>query len=137
MKPLETLIEGTWGALGVTLGKAAARAVPQQLGLPTAGPVGIAVTAATALGLSMVAERVSRKYAPFIVAGALAAPMEQIIRDRNIPILSPALSGYSLAGYSLGTYDPANPDPELLRGGGGGGLAAYARAPGDPFATLN
>lgn len=91
-------MEGAQNALAVTVGKAAAKAIPQQLAgvvpLPTTGAAAIATQAAVALAVGMAAEKfVGRKWAPFIMAGALTAPIEQAIRAANVPVLSSALSG--------------------------------------------
>ncbi len=96
---VKTLIDGVQNAGAAVLGKAAARAIPQQFGFQTTGPMGIAVQAGVAIVVGMVADRVARKQAPFIVAGALMAPIESAIRDFNIPILSEALGAYPLAAY--------------------------------------
>lgn len=101
--PIGALMAGVQDALAVTAGKAAVRLVPAQLarfGLPSTGPAGIAVQLVTALAMGAVAERtVGKRFAPFVVAGAIQAPLEQVIRDLNIPILSPALAAYP--GYPL------------------------------------
>lgn len=114
-------MDGARGAVGVTLGKAAARAIPQQLGLPTTGPIGIATMLGVALAVGMVGDKVSRRDAPFLIAGALSATIEPMIRDLGIPILSPALAG--IAAY------PALPSGQINVEGSGtnAGLASYVQ----------
>ena len=119
---VKTLTDGAQGALAAIVGKAAARAIPAQVGLPTTGPVGLATQGAVAIVLGMVAQKVSPRHGPFVVAGALMGPMEQVIRDLNLPVISSALAAYP--GY------PALPsgNPALMPQGGRAGLAAYPGA---------
>lgn len=115
-------MEGARGAVGVTVGKAAARAIPTQLGLPTTGPMGIATMLGVALALGMAADKVSKKDAPFVLAGALSAPIEGLIRDLNVPVLSSALSAYP----SFPAGQPNILGSGTTTGRARSGLAAYA-----------
>lgn len=110
MKPIRTLMDGARGAAGVLVGKVASRAIPANIGLPTTGTTGIAVQAAIAIVLAMVADKVSKRDAPFIVAGALLAPLEAVVRGANIPIISASLSAYpeiGMGAYPLGAFPGA------------------------------
>lgn len=118
-------MEGARGAVGVIVGKAAARAIPQQLGLPTTGSMGLATMLGAALGLGFLADKFARRDAPFIVAGALTAPIEGLVRDLNIPVLSPALASYP--AIMPGQENLLGTGP-VVGGNGRSGLAAYARA---------
>lgn len=119
---VRTLTEGATGALAAIVGKAAARAIPQQFGLSTVGTMGIATQGGVALLLGIVASKLpmARKHAPFIVAGALMAPMEEIVRSLNIPVLSPALAAYP--GYPM----LPSGGPSLAARPVRAGLASYA-----------
>lgn len=56
--------------------------------------MGLAAMLGTALAIAYAADKFARKDAAFLVAGALTAPIEGVIRDLNIPVLSPALAAY-------------------------------------------
>ena len=121
---VRTLTDGVQNAAAAVVGKAAARAIPAQAGLPTSGPMGIAVQLGAALAVGMVANKVARRHAPFVVAGALMAPIEDAIKSMGIPILSPALAGY---------YMPAAGARRMVAAGSAGlssgaGMSSYLQA---------
>lgn len=127
-KPVQTLTDGAVDALAAVLGKAAARAIPQQVGLPTSGTMGLATQAGVAIVVSMVADRVWGKKAAFVTAGALMAPIETAVRDMGVPVLSPALSSYP----ALPAAQHRLSDGRAGVGNDNNGLASYF-SDGDPM----
>lgn len=108
--------QGTMAAAQVLVGKAAARSVPDLVGLPKQGNVGLATQAGVALAIGYVADMfLSRQTAAAILAGALTAPLETFIVAQNVPWLSTALSpttaSAEVAGY-MGRY----PRPAVMAG---------------------
>ena len=96
------LMNGVIDAGEVVVGKAVARIVPQSLGIPTAGPMGLLTQAVTAIVVGWLGNAfVSSNAGKMMLAGALAAPVEDIIKTLNIPFLGPAL-GEDVV--QIGTY---------------------------------
>lgn len=133
--------DGAVTAGRVLIGKAGARSVPDLLGLPKEGNVGLAIQAAVALGLGYAAEMfMDRQTARDILAGGLTAPMETLIVAYNVPWLSGALAPTTAAdgvGAYMGRYMPSrvtrrNPGRTVAAGGNGmgrfvdSGLGMYA-----------
>lgn len=124
------LVGGVKNAASIVAGKAAARAIPQALGLPQTGATGIAVQIGAALAAGMLADRFAGgRIGEFVLAGALAAPLESAIKKANVPFLSPALAGddevllideRAARSYGLlGAYDSAPAPGETLDTEGG------------------
>lgn len=103
------LMDGALGAVEVIGGKVAVRAVPGFVGLPTAGNTGLAVQAALAVGLGWVVDMLAGPdVARMVLAGGLAAPLENVVAGLNIPVVSPAVGG-TLGAYAnarLPNYPP-------------------------------
>ena len=77
----------------VVVGKAIARGVPRMVGLPTTGLMGTAVQALAGIFLApIVGKFIGRGSEPFIIAGALVAPMEQLLA--GLPVVGPLLGEY-------------------------------------------
>lgn len=120
------LTDATVGALQVIGGKVIVRSVPQMLGLPKSGALGIAVQAGVALLAGTLADRVlGVKAGEMVMIGALTSPLESAIAGLNIPFVSPALMPAGLGSYvrvpagrrgSIGRYPHTN------------GLGAYVHA---------
>lgn len=102
------LTDGAVGAFQVVAGKATARILTQQLGLSTEGATGIATQAGVALLAGMLAHKLFGANAgKMILAGALTAPIESMVVNAGVPVLSDALSAYpQLAAYpgAIPTY---------------------------------
>ena len=125
----------------ILAGKAAARSVPDLLGMPKSGNTGLAIQAAVAVGLGYMADMfLSPNAARAILAGGLTAPMETMIVAYQVPWLSDALSP-AQAGSDLGAYNArrrmgrgvSSYVPRSSSGGSGGGggqMGRYARSPG-------
>lgn len=98
---VKDLTDGSVAAFQILSGKAVARTVPQFLNLPVDGPVGIATQAGIAVIVGMFAKQMFGAAAgKLMTAGALTAPVESMIVQAGIPILSPALSAYpGVAAY--------------------------------------
>lgn len=99
---LSSGLVGTGQALA---GKVAVRAIPDAIGLQKSGNVGLAIQLVTALLVSAAADRfVSEEAGQFVLVGGLMSPVEELVKGLNIPVVSPALSGYHPA---LGRYVPS------------------------------
>lgn len=102
-------MQGGIGAVQVLTGKAAARAVPDLMGLPKEGNVGLAIQAGVALAAGWVADMMlSPKAAEMILVGGLTAPTETLIVAFNVPFFSEALSP-TTAANDVGRYVRRNP----------------------------
>lgn len=103
-RAVKTLMSGTVAAGQMLVGKAAVRSVPDLLGLPKEGNIGLAVQAATALVVGFVADMMLGKDAgTAITAGGLSAPLETLIVAYKVPWLSDALSP-TTAQAGVGAY---------------------------------
>jgi len=102
--------QGAKDALGIVAGKALARIIPTMLPqLPKAGPLGLAVQAATAVAVGFAASKVAgREVARMVLAGGLTAPLETALVAYRVPVLGPALdpvaSTAAVAAASMGSY---------------------------------
>lgn len=95
------VMKGLKGGTGVVLGKAAVRALPTLVRLPTAGVLGAAVQGLTGVILAPVVQKfLGGEWGTAFLYGAFAAPIESLIVGMNIPLLAPALSAYPGAGLS-------------------------------------
>jgi len=145
MNLMDTATRGVTGAMAAVAGKAASRALPSFAGLPTTGNVGMAIEALSAVVLGGVADRfVGGRLGEYVLVGGLMGPLERVIASLDVPVLSPALSGYvptyrnpfrsDYPRHHMGAY-PAS-------GTAGGRLAAYANnglgayAPGGSIPAL-
>lgn len=111
------LRQGIGDAAGVVAGKALARIVPTVVPqLPKAGPLGLAVQAATAVLVGWAAAdvlKLPRDVARSLLAGGLSAPLETAAVAYRIPVLGPALDPVQQAAAvaavsGVGSY--ANPN---------------------------
>lgn len=99
-----SLTDGSIEAVQILIGKAAARSIPDLIGAPKQGNVGLAVQAATALAVGYVSGMfLSENAARAMMAGGLTAPIETLIVTYNVPWLSRALSPVTAAN-SVGAY---------------------------------
>lgn len=89
---VEMLKDGVIDSVEIIAGKAAVRSVPQLVKLPTTGNVGIAVQVATALVFGFLGDKVSPEIGRNLLAGALTAPLEDMIVTANVPWISNALT---------------------------------------------
>lgn len=97
------LITGVTDALELIAGKAVTRTVPALIGLPHGSPMNLLGQAATAVAAGYLGHSfISPNAGKMILAGGLAAPLEDLIKGANIPILSPALGEEieSISGYA-------------------------------------
>lgn len=116
------IMKGIKGGTGVVLGKAAVRAIPTLVRLPTTGIMGAAVQGITGVLLApMVSRFLGGEWGTAFLYGAFAAPIESLIVGMNVPVLGPALSAYP--GEGMG----AIPGPGITA------LAAPAVLPGFTF----
>lgn len=129
---VKTLTNGAMDAAQTLIGKAGVRLASGYLPmLPKTGAAGLAAEAAVALAIGLLADRVLGKGAArFVLAGALAAPLETAIVQANVPFLSDALSpgastealgryaGYaSYAAPVLAAYPANTPQPDPVAHG--------------------
>lgn len=99
-----SLWDGSVEAVQILIGKAAARSLPDLVGAPKQGNLGLAVQAATALVTGYVAGMfLSPDAARAMMAGGLTAPIETLIVSYNVPWLGSALSPVTTAG-AVGAY---------------------------------
>jgi hypothetical protein len=103
-------------AVQILIGKAAARSLPDLVGAPKQGNIGLAVQAATALVTGYVAGMfLPQNAARAMMAGGLTAPLETLIVSYNVPWLGRALSPVSTA-TAVGAYAGAQIDSPRLSG---------------------
>lgn len=104
MDVVGTFVDGVTEAGQIIVGKAAVRSIPDLAGLPKQGNMGLAIQAATAVGIGYVADMfLSRDAARAMTAGALTAPLETLIVSYRVPWLSGALAP-TTANASLNAY---------------------------------
>jgi hypothetical protein len=119
------LLNGVTDAAEIIIGKAVTRTLPALIGLPHGSPLNLLGQAVTAIGAGYLGHSfISANAGKMILAGGLAAPLEDLIKGANIPLLSPALgeeieqiSGYSedeaMASYPMiGAYPMGEMSPE-------------------------
>lgn len=117
--PVRSLVEGGTEAAQVLIGKSLARSVPDLVGMPKQGNIGLAIQAGVALATGYAAEMfVSPQAARALMAGGLTAPLETLVVAQNIPWMSRALSPTTAQG-ELGAY---------VMGGNGRALSSGRRA---------
>lgn len=101
-------MNGVTDAAEVVAGKAAARAIPNLVGLDTAGPLGLAVQGLSALVVGWVGHSfISHNAGKMMLAGGLAAPLESFVKSMNIPFISANL------GEDTVEIDGMNAYPQL------------------------
>ena len=99
-----SFVDGATEATQVLVGKALARSVPDLVGLPKQGNIGLAIQTGVALLTGYAAEMfVSAGAARALMAGGLTAPLETLIVAYNVPWLSGALHPVS-GQNALGSY---------------------------------
>jgi len=110
------------GAVQLTVGKAASRAIPGLVNLPEQGPVGVATRAGAAVVVGLVADQfLSSSLAERLLEGGLQGCVEDLVVGYNIPFIGPALArapGMVVAGGTTGRYTYVGP-PDSLRAGRG------------------
>ena len=84
------LFNGVIDAGEVVVGKATAKMIPQMMGIPSSGPMGLLTQALVAIGVGFLGtQMISANAGKMMLAGALASPVEDMIKQMNIPFLSP------------------------------------------------
>lgn len=121
MDIMSTLYDGGVEAAQILVGKAGARSLPDLVGLPKEGNLGLAVQALAALALGFGARYAfSEETSRAVLAGGLTAPLETLVVAYQVPWLSQALSP-TTAVAQVGAY-VRSARPEMLgryaRGGG-------------------
>lgn len=108
-RPVDTLMSGAKSAVQITIGKAAARAIPTMVPqLPKQGMPGLATQAAVSLALGYAAQEVlgNRDLARDLVAGGLSGIAETLAVAYDVPLLGAALApttaSAALSGYVAG-----------------------------------
>jgi len=120
---LNMMMDGTVAASQVLIGKAAARSVPDMLGLPKQGITGLSIQAAVALLSGYVASMfLAPGSAAAIMAGGLTAPIETALVAYDVPWIGKALAPVSteaaVVNLGVGRYPQAP-----------GGLSRYPKPP--------
>ena len=85
------ITNGVIDAGEVVLGKAGARLVPQTFGIPTTGAMGLGVQVLSAVVIGWLGTFISGNASKMLLAGGLAAPVEDFLKTLNLPIIGPAL----------------------------------------------
>lgn len=85
------ITNGVIDAGEVVLGKAGARIVPQTLGIPTTGAMGLGVQVLSAVVIGWLGTFISSNASKMLLAGGLAAPVEDFLKTLNLPFIGPAL----------------------------------------------
>lgn len=112
---LPMITQGFKDAAGVVVGKAAARAIPQMVGLAQTGYAGMAIQAIAAIAAGYGANRfIGANFGRMVLAGGLSAPLESLVKSLNIPIISAGLSDDYLPG--IGSYPMLASYPQELSG---------------------
>lgn len=135
-----SLVDGSVEAVQILIGKAAVRSVPDLVGAPKQGNIGLAVQAATALVVGYVGGMfLSENAARAMMAGGLTAPLETLIVSYNVPWLGAALSPVStmngVAAYAsrpqLSGYVKRRPAPIVAARGMAGYVSSADRGLSD------
>jgi hypothetical protein len=100
----QLLMDGAIDGLQVVVGKAAARTIPTLINVPTAGPIGLAIQALSAVAAGFAGSFLSPNAAKMFLAGGFAAPVESLIKGLNIPVLSAALGDEDLVELPMSAY---------------------------------
>jgi len=135
-----SLMDGSVEAVQILIGKAAARSLPDLVGAPKQGNIGLAVQAATALVTGYVAGMfLSENAARAMMAGGLTAPLETLIVSYDVPWLGRALSPVSTAngvaayasraqiGSGMAGYVKRRPQPVVMARGMSGYVSSTDR----------
>jgi hypothetical protein len=103
---VSNLTKGVGNAVMLVGGKAAARIAADFVPIPQAGAMGMAVQAGVALGVGLLADAfLPRAQADYVLAGALAGPIESAVISFGVPYVSealvqlPAAPGAAVEGY--------------------------------------
>ena len=97
---VEQLTGGVQDAVGIVLGKAAARALPSMVGMQKAGNTGLLTQAIAALAAGMAADRfLGVRTGRLVLAGGLTAPLESFVVGAGIPWISGALQPTGMGAY--------------------------------------
>lgn len=137
---MSRVVDGSIAAVQLTVGKAASRAVPQLLNLPSGGPVGVAIRAGTGVGLGLVVDNfMGGDLGERILEGALQGALEDVIVGYNLPFIGPALArapGIVPAGGTTGRYLHSGPADALRAYGNGNRMARYTGSDMRTFAGV-
>lgn len=91
----------------------------------TVGNTAYAVQMLVAVGLGWVADRFGGpSVGDFVLAGGLAAPIEQFIQDKNVKYIAPMLSRGALSAWSVSTEAAVPPARRV----GAGNMSAWSQA---------
>lgn len=102
---ITNVMNGAIDAGEVVVGKAATRAIPNLVGLPTTDALGLAVQGLSALVVGWAAHAfISPNAGKMMLAGGLSAPIESFIKSMNIPFLSANLGEDVVEIEGMGGY---------------------------------
>lgn len=129
------LFKGVGDAAYVVTGEVAASAIPRLAGLPSTGTVGLAAQAGAAFAVGMVADRfLGSSRGAFVLAGALAVPLRNLVIGAGIPIVSDALRGgmssYVVPEARRGVNSYVRPRSRAVAGYGDGAAGRFLAAGG-------
>ncbi|MCP4902922.1 MAG: hypothetical protein GY906_38660 [bacterium] len=117
-----TLMTGVRDAGSVVLGKGLSNIIAGFIPINGGMAIQVAKQAGSALAVAVVAQQfLGKDIARFMVAGALAAPIEGFIKGAGIPFVSDALGSYPVATAGMGAYPQMGAYP-MLNGYGDGDL---------------
>ena len=102
---VRTLMNGAIDGAEVVVGKSLVRTIPQMIGLPTGDQMGLLVQAISAVVVGWAGHSfISPNAGKMFLAGGLAAPMETLIKQLNIPFISAGLGDDTVEIESMGAY---------------------------------
>ena len=111
-------IAGIFDATHIVIGKSVARMVPNLVGLPNVGMLGILVQFGGGVVAGLLGSFISPNAGKMMLASGLAAPMESLIKQMNIPFISASL-GEELVEFSSYPQVGVSAYPEVE------GMSAY------------
>lgn len=94
---------GIKDGLLVSAGEVGVRVIPSTVGLNMTGAAALGIEALVALGLGVLTGKIfSSDSGRMVLAGGFAAPMKALVKSFNLPVITPALSGYTAPVLDLG-----------------------------------
>jgi hypothetical protein len=133
---MDRVLEAGVDAITLTTGQATVRLIPSLLPLPQAGPVGLAISTATAILAGMAAERmVPRDTARIFTAGAISVPLQRALATYVAPTVPLVGRAMGLGRYPARSLRPGEragngrvagySRPRVAAGANGGRVAGY------------
>lgn len=97
---LNQLTTGAIDASEIVVGKAIARSIPGLLGISTSGTMGLVIQLGGGIAAGFIGNFINPNAGKMMLAAGLAAPIESLIKQMNIPFISSALGEDELVEIS-------------------------------------